>query len=96
MDATSDIDLGERFDMVFADVVEHVDNVVRLLQFAARHGARQERLCINDAQPVFAQVLPPAQARRGDGGGTSTTSRITPTQAMGWPVAPASRWRPTT
>lgn len=37
-DATSDIDLGERFDLVFVgDVIEHVDNAVALLRFCARH-----------------------------------------------------------
>lgn len=37
-DATSDEDLGERFDAVFiGDVVEHVENPARLLRFAARH-----------------------------------------------------------
>jgi len=37
-DATSDTDLGERFEAVFiGDVVEHVDNPVRLLAFARRH-----------------------------------------------------------
>ncbi len=37
-DATSDADLGERFDVVFiGDVVEHVDNPVSLLKFAGRH-----------------------------------------------------------
>ena len=37
-DATSDEDLGERFDVVFiGDVIEHVDNPCRLLKFAARH-----------------------------------------------------------
>ncbi|MCX7897680.1 MAG: class I SAM-dependent methyltransferase [Rhodocyclaceae bacterium] len=38
VDATSDLDLGERFDFVFlGDVIEHVDNPVALLRFAARH-----------------------------------------------------------
>lgn len=38
VDATSEIDIGERFDLVFiGDVIEHVNNPVLLLQFAARH-----------------------------------------------------------
>lgn len=37
-DATSDIDLGDRFDRVFAgDVIEHVNDPVALLAFAKRH-----------------------------------------------------------
>lgn len=38
VDATSDVDLGERFDRVFAgDVIEHVNDPVKLLAFAKRH-----------------------------------------------------------
>src|SRR3954470_20640652 len=38
VDATSQTDLGERFDLVFmGDVIEHVDNPLALLQFAKRH-----------------------------------------------------------
>lgn len=38
VDATSEVDLGERFDVVFVgDVIEHVNNAVALLRFACRH-----------------------------------------------------------
>lgn len=38
VDATSNTDLGERFDLVFmGDVIEHVNNPVALLEFAKRH-----------------------------------------------------------
>lgn len=38
VDATSGLDLGDRYDVVFiGDVIEHVDNPVALLRFAARH-----------------------------------------------------------
>ncbi|MGP1675995.1 MAG: class I SAM-dependent methyltransferase [Burkholderiales bacterium] len=38
VDATSELDLGERFDVVFiGDVMEHVDNSSALLRFAKRH-----------------------------------------------------------
>ena len=37
-DATSEEDLGERFDrVVIGDVIEHVNDPVRLLEFAGRH-----------------------------------------------------------
>ncbi|HJY76576.1 MAG TPA: methyltransferase domain-containing protein [Burkholderiales bacterium] len=37
-DATSDHDLGERFELVFlGDILEHVNDPSRLLRFAARH-----------------------------------------------------------
>jgi SAM-dependent methyltransferase len=47
VDATSDEDLGERFEIVFAgDVIEHVDNAVALLRFAGRHLAPGGRLYV--------------------------------------------------
>lgn len=47
VDATSEADLGERFDVVFAgDVIEHVDNAVALLKFAGRHLAADGRLYV--------------------------------------------------
>lgn len=52
MDATSEADLGERFDVVFiGDVVEHVDNPVLLLKFAARHLATGGRLFVTTPNP---------------------------------------------
>ncbi len=47
VDATSDADLGERFDLVFiGDTVEHVDNPVALLRFAGRHLAPGGRVLV--------------------------------------------------
>lgn len=38
IDATSDITLDEQFDFVYCgDVIEHVENPVKLIKFAARH-----------------------------------------------------------
>jgi len=38
VDAASEVDLGERFErVVLGEIMEHVDNPVRLLQFARRH-----------------------------------------------------------
>ncbi|MDP2808742.1 MAG: methyltransferase domain-containing protein [Rhodocyclaceae bacterium] len=52
VDATSETDLGERFDVVFiGDVVEHVDNAVLLLKFAARHLAPGGRLYVTTPNP---------------------------------------------
>lgn len=52
VDATSEADLGERFEMVFAgDVIEHVDNAVALLRFAARHLAEDGRLYVTTPNP---------------------------------------------
>ncbi len=52
VDATSDADLGERFEIVFlGDVVEHVDNPVALLRFAGRHLAPNGRILISTPNP---------------------------------------------
>jgi 2-polyprenyl-3-methyl-5-hydroxy-6-metoxy-1,4-benzoquinol methylase len=38
VDATSEMDLGERFDVIYiGDVIEHVDSPVNLIRFAKRH-----------------------------------------------------------
>lgn len=38
VDATSDIDLNEKFEVIYiGDVIEHVNNPIALLSFAARH-----------------------------------------------------------
>ncbi|MFA5123982.1 class I SAM-dependent methyltransferase [Zavarzinia sp.] len=83
VDATSDIDLGERFDVIFAgDVVEHVDNVVRLLQFAARHLAPGGRLYVATPNPFSRKFF--RQLKR-DGVMVVNLDHIawiTPTQAM--------------
>lgn len=45
VDATSEADLGERFDVVFiGDVIEHVDNPSALLRFGKRHLAPGGRM----------------------------------------------------
>jgi SAM-dependent methyltransferase len=52
VDATSEVDMGERFDVVFiGDVVEHVDNAVLLLKFAARHLAPGGSLYVTTPNP---------------------------------------------
>jgi SAM-dependent methyltransferase len=52
VDATSDAELGERFEIVFAgDVIEHVDNAVALLRFAGRHLAPGGRLYVTTPNP---------------------------------------------
>lgn len=47
VDATSDIDLGEQFDIAFiGDVIEHVNNPVGLLNFSGRHLTPEGRLYV--------------------------------------------------
>ncbi|HUJ78794.1 MAG TPA: class I SAM-dependent methyltransferase [Nitrospiria bacterium] len=52
VDATSEIDLGVRFDLVFnGDVIEHVDNPIRLMKFSARHLAPGGRILVSTPNP---------------------------------------------
>lgn len=51
-DATSDVDLGERFDRIFiGDVIEHVNDPVLLMQFAKRHLKPDGRILITTPNP---------------------------------------------
>lgn len=58
VDATSDVDLGERFDrVVMGDVIEHVDDPVRLLRFGARHLSPGGRILVTTPNPFFLGYL---------------------------------------
>ena len=52
VDATSDADMGERFELVFiGDTIEHVDNPVALLKFAGRHLTPNGRILVTTPNP---------------------------------------------
>ncbi|MBC7767551.1 MAG: methyltransferase domain-containing protein [Phycisphaerales bacterium] len=52
VDATSDVDLGDRFDRVFiGDVIEHVNDPVALLNFAKRHLRPNGRILVTTPNP---------------------------------------------
>lgn len=54
VDATSDVDIGERFEVVIiGDVIEHVDNPVKLLKFAERHLSQGGRIFVSTPNPFF-------------------------------------------
>ncbi len=54
MDATSDDYLGEKFDIVLmGDVLEHVDNPKKLLEFAKRHLNPEGKLIATTPNPFF-------------------------------------------
>jgi 2-polyprenyl-3-methyl-5-hydroxy-6-metoxy-1,4-benzoquinol methylase len=58
VDATSDVDLGERFErVVLGDVIEHVDNPVALLRFARRHLVPGGKVLCTTPNAVFAPYL---------------------------------------
>lgn len=83
VDATSDADIGERFERVFiGDVLEHVDNMVALLRFAARHLAPGGRILATTPNPFSRKFF-----RRFRREGTAIVNLdhlcwVTPTQAM--------------
>lgn len=83
VDATSEVDLGQRFDVIFmGDVVEHVDNAVLLLKFAARHLAPDGRLYVTTPNPFSRKFF---REFRRDGVvvvNLDHVAWITPTQAM--------------
>lgn len=52
VDATSDVDLGERFERVFVgDVIEHVNDPVAMLRFVKRHLAENGRALFTTPNP---------------------------------------------
>lgn len=54
VDATSDVDMGERFDrVVIGDVIEHVDNPISLLRFASRHLESGGRIMCATPNPFY-------------------------------------------
>ncbi len=83
VDATSEQDIGERFELVFiGDVLEHVDNPVALLRFAARHLQPGGRVYATTPNPFSRKFF-----RRFRRDGTAIVNLdhvawITPTQAM--------------
>jgi SAM-dependent methyltransferase len=58
LDATSDVDLGERFERIFiGDVIEHVNDPVALLRFAGRHLAPGGAVLVTTPNPFAPRVL---------------------------------------
>jgi 2-polyprenyl-3-methyl-5-hydroxy-6-metoxy-1,4-benzoquinol methylase len=83
VDATSDADLGERFEVAFiGDVLEHVNDATRLLQFAARHLLPGGRVYASTPNPFSRKFY---KRFRRDGTAIANLDHvawITPTQAM--------------
>ncbi len=53
-DATSDEDIGERFDTVYiGDVIEHVNDPVKLLKFASRHTNKDGQIVVTTPCPFW-------------------------------------------
>lgn len=65
VDATSDIDLGERFDRVFiGDVIEHVNDPIALLRFAKRHLRADGRILVTTPNPFAPRFRQHRRQRR--------------------------------
>jgi len=83
VDATSEQDIGERFEVAFiGDVLEHVNDPTRLLRFAARHLAPGGRIFASTPNPFSRKWY---KRFRGDGTAIANLDHvawITPTQAM--------------
>jgi 2-polyprenyl-3-methyl-5-hydroxy-6-metoxy-1,4-benzoquinol methylase len=83
VDATSEADLDERFDVVFiGDVIEHVDNAVALLRFAGRHLASAGRLLVATPNPFSRKFFRRFQRQGVALVNLDHVSWITPTMAL--------------
>lgn len=84
VDATSDVDLGSRYDVVFiGDVIEHVNSPRDLLAFAGRHLSKEGRLYVTTPNPFARKFF--RQFKRDRGSlvvNLDHVAWITPTQAM--------------
>ena len=57
-DATSNKYLGEKFDIInIGDVIEHVNDPVKLLEFAKRHLKKNGRILVSTPNPFFIKTL---------------------------------------
>ncbi len=84
VDATSDIDLGERFDVIYiGDVIEHVHNTTALISFAARHLENDGKILVSTPNPFSRKFF--RRFKRDDGAmmiNLDHIAWITPTQAL--------------
>jgi SAM-dependent methyltransferase len=83
VDATSDADLGQRFEVAFlGDILEHVNDTTRLVRFAARHLEPNGRIFASTPNPFSRKFL---RRFRRDGLALTNLDHvawITPTQAL--------------
>lgn len=83
VDATSDIDIGQRFSrVVIGDVIEHVDNPVALLRFARRHLTAQGLILCSTPNPFYLGSLITGLREGTFIANAEHVSWITPTMAL--------------
>lgn len=82
-DATFSEFLGERFDVVFiGDVIEHINDTVKLLQFAKRHLNPGGRIIITTPNPFYIGYLYRILQKKTYIANADHVSWITPTNAL--------------
>ena len=83
IDATSDTDLGDRFDVVHAgDVIEHVDSPVQLLKFCARHVKDEGIVLVRTPNPYCYDYVLGIIRNGTDRSNLEHVCYVTPTQAL--------------
>ena len=83
VDATSDEDMGDRFDrVVIGDVIEHVNNPVRLLKFAARHLSPDGLILVATPNPYFVRYIWQTLVRGTFVGSADHVAWISPSEAL--------------
>lgn len=83
VDATSDTDLGERFDLIFGgDVIEHVDSSVGLMKFAARHLAPGGRILMSTPNPFSRKFVRQFRKQKAIVVNLDHVAWVTPTMAI--------------
>jgi 2-polyprenyl-3-methyl-5-hydroxy-6-metoxy-1,4-benzoquinol methylase len=83
VDATSDTDLGDRFEIVFGgDVIEHVDNAVALMKFAARHLAPGGRIFMSTPNPFSRKFVRQFKKQKAIIVNLDHVAWVSPTQAI--------------
>jgi len=82
-DATSSEFLGEKFDVVFiGDVIEHVNDAIKLLQFAGRHLNPQGKIIVTTPNPFYLGYLYGIIKNKTYIANADHISWITPTNAL--------------
>jgi SAM-dependent methyltransferase len=83
VDATSEADMGDRFDCVhIGDVIEHVDRPVDLLRFAARHVHDDGLIFVTTPCPYWYEVLIPLALGRHPPQNVDHVSWVVPSHAL--------------
>jgi SAM-dependent methyltransferase len=82
-DATSDDDLGERFQVVhIGDVIEHVDSPVAMMKFAARHLELGGKVIVRTPNPFYFEHVHSVKRNGTDVSNLEHVCWVTPTHML--------------